>query len=84
MGDNCRNNQGTNEGLMDEIKTQTKFDAKCMRQIQYEKVDKNFKKNTLNILNIFPVNLLFKKKKTAKRSTKFSWMFGSYYGNNAE
>ncbi len=33
MGDNCRNNHDT-KGLMDEIETKTKFDAKCMRQIQ--------------------------------------------------
>ncbi len=44
MGDNCRNNEDTNQGLMDEIETKTKIDAKCMWQIQYEKVDKKKKK----------------------------------------
>ncbi len=62
MGDNYRNNQDTNQGLTDEIETKTKFDAKCMWQIQYKKVDKNEKRNTISLLNIFPFNL-FKKKK---------------------
>ncbi len=63
MGDNCRNNQDSNQGLMNEIETNTKFDAKCMWQIQYEKVDKNKKRNTVSILNIFTFNWLFRKKK---------------------
>ncbi len=49
MGDNCRNNYDTNQGLMDEIETKTKFDAKCMWQIQYEKGDKNKKRNSVSI-----------------------------------
>ncbi len=59
MGDNCGNNQDTNQGLMNEIETKTKFDPKCMWQIQYEK-DKNKKRNTISILNIFPFNLLYR------------------------
>ncbi len=63
---------------MDEIETKTKFDAKRMWQIQHEKVDKNKKRNTVSIQNIFSFNLLFKKKKTAKHSSKFNCAFASY------
>ncbi len=69
---------------MNEIETKTKFDAKCMWQIQYEKVDKNQKRNTLSVLNIFLFNLSFKKNKTAKPSLKFNCAFACYYGKNAE
>ncbi len=77
MGDNCRNNQDTSQGLMDEIETKTQLDAKCMWPIQYEKVDKNKKRNTVSMMNIFPFNL-FKKKKTDKCSLKFNCAFACY------
>ncbi len=75
MGDTCRNNRDTNQGLMDQTETKTKFYAKCMWQIQHEKVDKNKKRNTVSILSIFPFYLLFKKKKTAECSLKFNCAF---------
>ncbi len=33
MGDNCKNNQDTNRGLMHEIETKIEVNAKCMWQI---------------------------------------------------
>ncbi len=84
MGDNFRNTQDTKRGLMDEIETKTKFDAKCMCQIQYKKVDKNKKRNTVSIPNIFPIDLLLKKKKTAKHGLKFNCAFACYYRKRAK
>ncbi len=84
-GDNCRTNQDTNQGLMDQTETKTKFNAKCIWQIQYKKADKNKKRNTFSIMNIFPFKFLFKKKKIAKGSLKFNYCaFACYYGKNAE
>ncbi len=84
MGDSCINNQDTNQELMDKKETKTKFDAKCMWQIQYEKVDQNKKWNYVSLLNIFPFNLLLKKKETGKPSLKLNCSFSCCYGKNVE